>query len=284
MASLSLWVDESVKGGFLVVGGVMAKWDLVPSIVTGWREVKASFGLPPEAEIKWTLGEKHPTRKALGSRINDLRKKVTDFVAGRNELSCIAAVMVERRKTPRENGRSQEDNERVRDFYCEGLKYLIQRAAEEVVEKEKQKEKRDCVVVCDRPGLGKKWFRDKTLRRGQGAVEKTYEEWYRNGVSPGPGEQYYDGPLADIGFHPSVLIGDATYHDMLQIADVVAGVTREWVDAVRNNLTRSRKVDYFKAVSVRFRKRHGHATFFGGGFVLHPPDDNLWTSLKQSLR
>jgi hypothetical protein len=166
----------------------------------------------------------------------------------------------------------------VRDFYCEGLKYLIQRVAEEVVEAKLQ----DCVVVCDTPELGTKPFDLGAIRRGPRAVEKTYGDWYRHGVSVGPGRKHHGGPLADIGFHPSILIGDATYHDMLQIADVVAGVTREWVVAVRDNRANSWEVDCFKAVSVRFRTRHGNPDFFGDGFVLWPWDNELWTSLQRA--
>jgi hypothetical protein len=276
MGSLSVWVDESEKGNILVVAGVLAAWDAVLSIVKDWRsKVKAALGLPPEAEIKWTP---HKTlKRALeqgGKTTKDLHEKAIDFVASRDDLTCVAVVMVERRK------KSSQQKANVRDFYCEGLKYLIQRAAEEVVEAKL----RSCVVVRDRPELGKKYLEQGTIRRGSGAVEKAYRGWYLDGVGVGPGKKYHRGPLADIGFHPSVLIGDATYHDMLQIADVVAGVTRGWVDAVRANRASPWEVKCFKDVSVRFRRRHGAPDFFGDGFVLWPWENELWTSLQRSVR
>jgi hypothetical protein len=283
MGSLSVWVDESEKGNILVVAGVLADWTKVPSIVNCWRKVKADLGLPPEAEIKWNLPSGHPSRQLLeqsGKTIKDLRFKVTDFVAGRDDLSCIAIVMLEKRRNIWLWRTWLWPKASVRDFYCEGLKYLIQRAAEEVVEAKLQ----DCVVVCDTPELGTKLFTLGAIRRGPRAVEKTYGDWYRHGVSVGPGRKHHGGPLADIGFHPSILIGDATYHDMLQIADVVAGVTREWVDAIRSNRASSWEVDRFKAVGVRFRRRHGNPDFFGDGLVLWPLDNELWTLLQQSVR
>jgi hypothetical protein len=255
----------------------------VPSIVNGWRKVKAELGLPPEAEIKWNLPSGHPARRALeqGKRATkDLCVKATDFVAQRDDLSCIAVVMLEQRRDISFWRKWRWSKASVRDFYCEGLKYLIQRAAEEVVEAKLQ----DCVIVCDTPELGTKPFALGAIRRGPGAVEEAYRDWYRHGVSVGPGREHHDGPLANIGFHPSVLIGDATYHDMLQIADVVAGVTREWVDAVRANRASSWEVDRFKAVSVRFRRRHGNPDFFGDGFALWPRQNELWTSLQRSVR
>jgi len=282
MSSLSVWVDESEKGDILVVAGVLAAWDAVPRVVENWRTLKASLGLPPEAEIKWNLPSGHPTRQALdrgGRTTRDLCIEATDFVAGQNDLSCIAIVMLDQRNIPfwREWLWSKAS---VRDFYCEGLKYLIQRVAEEVVEVGHQA----CVVVCDTPELGTKPFESGTIKRGIGAMESTYAKWYQSGVGVGPGKQYHEGPLADIGFHPSVLIGDATYHDMLQIADVVAGVTREWVDAVRANRVGSWEVDRLKGISVRFRRRHGNPEFFGDGFVLWPRQEQLWIALQQSVR
>jgi hypothetical protein len=282
MGSLSVWVDESEKGDILVVAGVLADWAAVPKIVRDWRQVKAGLGLPPEAEVKWNLPSGHPTRQALerGRRTTkDLCVKATDFIAGRHDLTCVAVVMLEQRNIPLWK-KLFWSKASVRDFYCEGLKYLIQRVAEEVVEAKLQ----DCIVVCDTPELGTKSFASGAIRRGPRAVEKTYGDWYRHGVSVGPGRKHHGGPLADIGFHPSILIGDATYHDMLQIADVVAGVTREWVVAVRDNRANSWEVDCFKAVSVRFRTRHGNPDFFGDGFVLWPWDNELWTSLQRSVR
>jgi len=281
MSSLSVWVDESEKDKILVVACVLAEWAAVPNIVKGWREVKVQLKLPPEAEIKWNLPHEHPTRQTLeqnGKTTKDLRAEAVEFVKNRDDFTCIAAAMLEQRKDTL-FWRKLWPKASVRDFYCEGLKYLIQRAAEEVVEAELQ----DCVVVCDTPELGTKPFVFRAIRRGREAVKKAYQDWCRNGVGVGPGREHHDGPLTDIGFHPSILIGDATYHDMLQIADIIAGVTREWVEAVCMRHTNSWEVHLFKAVSVRFRRRHGTPDFFGDGFVLWPPKKDCWDRLKKSL-
>jgi hypothetical protein len=282
MCSLSVWVDESEKGDILVVAGVFAAWAAVPSIVNGWRRVKGELGLPTEAEIKWNLPREHSARQALeqvGRTIQELRVKATDFIAGRDDLTCVAVVMLDQRVVSFWR-KVLWHKASVRDFYCEGLKYLIQRAAEEVAEAALQ----NCVVVCDTPELGEKRFALGTIRRGSGAVQVEYQKWYQQGVGVGPSKQHHQGPLAGVGFHPSVLIGDATYHDMLQIADVVAGVTREWVDAVRHSRANSWELGRLKAVSVRFRRRHGYPDFFGDGFILWPPQNDLWTQLQLSVR
>jgi hypothetical protein len=281
MSQLSVWVDESEKGDMLVVAGVLVNFEVVPCIIRDWRQMKSGLGLLGDAEVKWNLPSKHPTRQALeqqGKRTKDLCDEAANFVARRDDLTCAAVVMLEQRRDLR-FWKKIWPKASVRDFYCEGLKYLIQRAAEEVVEAKLQ----GCVVICDTPELGKKPFDRGTIRRGPGAVEQTYRDWYYSGVGVGPGKRDHEGPLAKIGFHPSVLTGDATYHDMLQIADVIAGLTREWVDAVRAKRPSSWEVDLFKVVSVHFRSRHGNPRFFGDGFVLWPRQNELWASLQQSV-
>jgi len=127
MASLSVWVDESEKSDILVVAGVLAAWAAVPSIVRDWRTVKAGLGLPPEAEIKWNLPSGHPTRQALergGRTTKDLCVKMTNFIAERDDLTCVAVVMLEQRNISWWK-KFMWSKASVRDFYCQGLKYLI---------------------------------------------------------------------------------------------------------------------------------------------------------------
>jgi hypothetical protein len=281
MGSLSVWIDESGKGDMLVVAGVLCDWDAVPGIVNEWRNVKTAVGLPREVEVKWNVPERHSTREAL-TRVQrtskELREQAVKFVTGRYDLTFIAVVMLEYRDLSFWRDRVWRKAS-VQDFYCEGLKYLVQRVAQEVVEARFQ----SCAIICDTPELGRESFTFRAIRRGSTAVEKTYQDWYRSGAGRGPGGQHKVVPLCEIGFHPSVLIRDATYYDMLQIADVEAGVTREWVGAARENRETSWKVECFKAISGRFRSRHGTPGLFGDGFVLWPSNPGLWEQLKRSL-
>jgi len=283
MDSLSVWIDESEKGEFLVVAGVLVPWDSVPSIVRGWRDLKEDFGLSRDAEIKWNVPSDHPTRmkiEELGKKTKDLLNDASDFITQQDELVCVSIAMAEKRADVSFWKKYIWSQASVRDFFCEGLKYLLQRVAEEVV----LVKACSCVVICDTPELGKKAFTSGSIRRGRKAVEESCRDWYRNGVSVGPGKKHHDGPLEEIGFHPSILIGDATYHDMLQIADIVAGVTRAWIINVRDGCTNSWEVDRFKVVSSRFRRRYGSPKFFGDGFVLWPWDNQLWEKLQISIR
>lgn len=271
---LSIWIDESEKGRCLAVGGILADWNDVPVLVEGWRSMKTSLGLPENAEIKWNLPSKHPTRvklKQSGHSSRTASEKAVQFLAD-SRVRLIVVVMFDERQD-----RSKAS---ARDFYCEGLKYVLQRAAEEAAEIGAS----NCVVICDTPGLGDKTLRRGSIRRGRKAVEEAYAEWYVRGVDVGPGRQQHSGPLKHAGFHPSILLADATYHDMLQMADVAVGATRDWVTGVRNGRPDVWVTQQVRTLSPRFRAKHGNPEFWGDGLVLWPWQNQLWDALKESLK
>lgn len=279
MTDLSLWVDESEKSGMLAVGGVLVKWASTVGIVQQWRQMKQSFGLKPDDEVKWNLPSGHPTRAALEAHhytSRDLSTKSVDHIA-QMELICLVALMVEQRQI----GWWKQVwlKASIRDFYCEGLKYVVQRAAEEVAAVKAT----GCVVVCDTPELGKKEFHYGSIRRGSRAVEDACKEWYQKGVGVGPGRVHYQGPLEKIGFHPSILIADATYHDMLQLADVVVGLTMDWVATIKSGKHDPRIIQQMKTLCQKLRARHGSPRFWGDGLVIWPWQNELWERLKASL-
>jgi hypothetical protein len=282
MGMLSLWVDESEKGSLLAVGGVLVEWDAVLGIIQQWHQMKVELGLDPHAEVKWNLPQGHPTRKRLESQARttrDLAEKAIQTIVS-TEIYCIVAVMFDLRQLAW--WKRIWSKASVRDFYCEGLRYVLQRAAEEVVERQAS----GCVVVCDTPGLGKDRFVSGSIRRGPKALEEAYAKWYVAGVEVGPGWRHHHGALKEIGFHPSALVSDATFHDMLQIADVVVGITRDWVVSVEERKSEAWLVEQMKALSQRFRSRHGYGVppFWGDGLILWPHQDILYQHLQQSLK
>jgi len=243
----------------------------------------AGFGLPEDVEIKWSLSEKHPTRlllDKLGKSTKDLAEASISFIQKREDITCLAAVMTECRSVPiwRKviwSGAS------VRDFYCEGLRYVLQRVAEEVeLESISQ-----TTIVLDTPSLGKAKFSRGTIERGTRGVFERYRDWYASGVGPGPSRAISQKPLQDLGFDPAVLVSAASYHDLLQVADVVVGCTTSWVKDIVRGARSSFATELTKQLSANFRNRYpsaGH--FFGDGFVLWPMDLPLWTNLQHSLR
>lgn len=277
---LSVWIDESEKGDLLVLGALIASWEQVPEVVAGWRAVKRRYGLAADVEVKWNLPSDHETRNAIeenGLSTRALSEALIEFIASTN-TRCIAVAMTDKRELSswRELLWPKAS---VLDFYCEGLRYILQRVALERVSSDAD----DCVVVCDTPQLGRRFFQFSSIRRGSVAVQDAYKIWHRAGLGSDRGRQHNNEALADLDFHPSILIGDATYHDMLQLADIVTGATREWVDTVRKGRQVGWEVDQFRALSRKFRQREGYESFFGPGFILWPRDPDLWRELQESL-
>lgn len=279
MSGLSFWVDESEKGDLLAVGGILIATDEVPGTIKKWRDVKTQNGLDPTDEIKWNLPQGHPTRSALEARnrtTRELLQMVIEFIAQQDALTCVVAVMFDTRNLSW--WRKWWPGASARDFYCEGMKYLLQRVAEECLERNKAW----CVVICDKPELGRESFIYSSIRRGSLAAEEAYRDWYENGVGTGPGGRY-QGPLSKLCFHPSLLSAHAKFHDMLQIADVVVGVTRKWVASVKEGRCDSWVIQQIKRLQPRFRQRYGRPGFWGDGLILWPCPDTLWKELKSSL-
>lgn len=280
MSELGLWMDESDRGQMLFVGGILLEWEKIADVVHRWRQMKKDLGLHPDLEVKWNIPSDSRTRKNLesaGITPRTLSEKAIDFIAS-TDMKCIVIAMIEHRQLSLWK-KFIWQKASIRDFYCEGFKYLLQRAAEEVVECGYK----GCTIVCDTPELGRKKFEKSSIRRGPQAVHQAYQEWYKNGVGVGPGKQYHRSSLDQINFHPSVLIGDATYHDMLQIADMVVGATGSWIASVKNESLEEWVRECMKALSNKFRARHGSPDFWGDGLVLWPMDNKLWESLKKSL-
>jgi hypothetical protein len=281
MSMLSLWVDESDRGSLLAVGGLLIKWDIVLKIIHGWRAMKKNLGLDQSAEVKWNLPKDHETRKNLessGKKTRGLAEEAINYLSSLDEATLIVSVMLEQRK--KELWKKFFNKVSVRDFYCEGFRFLLQRAAEEV----KETSSSGCIVVCDTPELGKVSFEFRKLRRGKKAVEKEYSKWFmEQGVDVGPSRLHHKGALKDAGFHPSFLIGDATYHDMLQMADIIVGAISDWVNSIRVDQPDQWMINQVKKLSSKFRAKHGQPSFWGDGLILWPSQNELWDKLKRSL-
>ncbi|MGB9877858.1 MAG: hypothetical protein ACPLPS_08835, partial [bacterium] len=75
------------------------------------------------------------------------------------------------------------------------------------------------------------------------------------------------------------------YHDVLQIADIVVGVVRYWVEKVsKDEPLPPRFKKNLVALTKRFRRGHVPDSIFGDGLIIHPPEWDLWPKLKESIR
>lgn len=288
---LVLFVDESEQGRFLGVGGYFTQLGALLDLERGWRQMKARVGLGEDDEIKWTLPVDHPTRNkltGLNRTTKELHEEAITYIAA-NDLTIVVVVMVEQRKKPW-YGALLRKRLTPRDFYCEGLRYVLQRMGEEALlnPQPSNGSKLPLLCVVDRPGLPKEprgrvrsMLASTTIRLGEKAALDGYQVGFFQGPGEGPARRG-NVPLKNLDFHSGLLMSGGSHSDALQIADVIVGCATSWVADTDVGRASSWLVDCMKQIVPRFRG--GAINMFRDGFVIWPWENQLWGALQTSLR
>jgi hypothetical protein len=276
----ALYLDESEQGAFLGVGGFYADLSHVSQMEAAWRQMKVNdLGLDADDELKWNLPEGHPTRRKLDASGRGGRQRNEAMIDTLTSLplTFVCAVM----RDTRSPGWQRITGPRsARDFYCEGLRYVLQRFGEEAHTRAGNE---PCLCVVDRPeGLTRinlPWSSTRWLEHGL----KAAHEMYRNvmGQGPGRGPQGEVRPLRQARFASGLLVGHASHDDFLQMADCVSGAVTSLVKDSADGPASDWLVGLVRAMVPRFRG--GRAEMFGNGLVVWPMDPDLWNSLRRRL-
>lgn len=277
------WFDESERSDILALGGFFAPINDMGSLVSDWRKMKASMGLDLWAEVKWKLPENHRTRRQLeaaGYTTRELSEEAVKTIMDKTNITSLVAIMIESRREETKHMIKRRFNMRpsVRDFYCEALQYLLQRLAEEAEERNWG----GCIVFCDNPGLGKKKLRMGKLWRESTAHYKKYKNCYESGPGTGPGRRLSNKSLSALGFYPSLVVADATFDDMLQIADVIVGCIADWVSCIAKDKEDAWLQELVAQLMRILRNKHGSPKFWGDGLVLWPRNE-LWHKARKAV-
>jgi len=275
------FVDESEKqnSGYVVVGGFYTTLKTLKSIYLGWTRIKSKFHLEPQDELKWNLPSKHPTRQKLDKmrrKTIEVNKEAINFIANNHDLTCLAVANFEKRNKFKIDWRKLlKKRPEPRDFYCESLRYSLQRLEDDV----KTFNIRYIFVIVDTPSLGKENIKTKSIIVGTNAAYRCYSQFFYKGL-----DFTGNNPLKDVGFYNSLLVSNASFNDFLQIADFIVGCTASWIESVITGNKRNLVVPLMKSLKRRFRCKHGNPGMFGDGFVLWPKDPDLWSRLIHSLQ
>jgi len=277
----ALNVDESEQGELLGVGGFYAALPHLPRIEAAWREMKTrDLGLDANDELKWNLPDNHPTRLKLhaSGRSGPLRNELMVDTLTSLPVTLVCVVM----RDTRNPGWQQIIGRRhARDFYCEGLRYVLQRAGDEAQAHAGGGEPWFCVV--DRPGgltqIGLHWHSTRWLDRGLKAAHEMYRELMDHGAGQGPGGVV--PPLRQLGFASGLLVGHASHDDFLQMADCVSGAVTSLVKDVMDGTASDWLVARVRAMVPAFRG--GRGVMFGNGLVVWPMAPILWNALRARL-
>jgi len=285
----ALYVDESEQGDLLAVGGFYADLRDLPRIEAAWRDMKSTqLGLDGDDELKWSLPEGHPTRKKLDAAgmAGRMRNEAMIGVLRELPITLVCAVMRENRGS---GWLSVIGRRSVRDFYCEGLRYVLQRFGDEA---QGRGDEEPWLCVVDKPeGLHRMvaQFHGTTIRppwRSASLLEhesKAAHALYRTAMCGGPGNgpRGQVPPLRQIAFISGLLMGHGSHDDLLQVADCVVGVTGSCVKSISSGNASDWRVDQLRALVPKFRG--GRSGMFRDGFMLWPQERDLWSALKNRL-
>jgi hypothetical protein len=276
----SLYADECQQGVFLGIGGFYAGIADLPRIEAAWRDMKVRvLGLDPDDELKWNLPEDHPTRRKLNGsgRGGPIRNEAMVAVVAAQPVTLVCAVMSDVRSPWWRQFTGQRS---VRDFYCEGLKYVLQRLGDEAYARPTGE---PSLCVVDRPaGLTKLetyWRSTRWLEHGLKAAHQLYRRVMTDGPGRGPRGQV--ASLRQAGFASGLLVGYASHDDLLQVADCVIGAVTSLVRDTSDGRASDWLVGLVRSLVPKFRG--AGAEMFGNGFVLWPPQIPLWNSLQARL-
>jgi len=291
-----LVLDESERGEFLAVGGLIVPTGRACDLEAEWRQLKANCGLSAELPLKWAPPRESVARlRAGGLNVDDIRRSVCQWVGRRSDILALAMVHEERRRGLLRPGRGG-----VRDFYATGVAFAVQRFAEVVADPKFAD--RPHVVVLDsiawsRGRRSPLWDNRITrfhvqlmwgskrqaivpwMAKGHKALLESYGEWHRRGFS-----DVKIPPLEQRGFVSSFLEAQGDRMDMLQIADCVCGCAAELFFSVASGQPFPVARECMRTLLPVFCRMTGFGTdVWGDGIVLYPPNDELWWRVRRLL-
>lgn len=229
-----LHLDESIKDPYIGVGGLICKQDDIADLEERWGDVKERMGLSRTDELKWSLGQNHPSRLAVQGTPWDLQSArapaMVEAIAAM-PVTALCDVLVDRRNLP---GRGQLD------FYRHALNWLLGRFAMFLQRVRGASSDGPHFVIVDQPPIPQDVAPGSSLRdspsygwigRRHRIAFDVYTDAYEVGFStyanPPP-------PLRALGLYPSLVVSHADVNPLLQMADVVVGATTQ---CISENLT-----------------------------------------------
>lgn len=229
----TLFLDESYQDGLLVVGGFIIPNAFIHDLDVDWDWLKTGkFEVPTSLEIKSTYGRGDINRKLLDEAGWTQRFRVPAMleVISQLPIMILADVIVDGRV-----GACPQD------WQIDGLRWCIRRFA-------------NCVpgtwspefgyrrVVHDMPqkppiANGRKMSPAKTellSATATTAFNRVYKEMWQVGETF-PNRADRGIALNSLGFEPSIAFGQASSTNALQVADVICGTVRQYVNYVTNS-------------------------------------------------
>lgn len=227
----TFFVDESVQGSFLGVGGYIVENAAIVEVERAWATLKETvFGADPYSDFKWNMQPTHAARRAAEARGFSGRERarvIADFLH-RQPIKIIVNVLWDMRTVRASGGPTTRTPV---DLYRRALSGLLDRWINELAHSAAARLPGPNLLVLDFPPVPSDYPSDvrfSYLARREMVAFDLYREVYRDGLKYGTVTL---PPLKDLRGHSSPLLGHASANLALQIADCVVGIVTGMVRA-----------------------------------------------------
>jgi hypothetical protein len=258
----------------LVIGGYAIPRDKVQVLLKKVQEIKLKYGLDPHCPVKWNVRDLDRALVAHGlsnqkeillAQSNALRTDLLDALTENGGTILVSAIQAYSNKK-QVLGKTKED------LVSYSFGNLLMRAG--LFCKEKAGGRR-VDTLLDWP---------EGNRRTPFAAE--YHTGWRHGRSGSEvtGVKYQCGPLADLTFAPGPVFGGTDFEPRLQLADLVVGAAREFINFALGKA----KEDAFGVQCFKSLVPHLYQTpegqILGKGVTVSPTREELSTAVLAGLK
>jgi len=222
-----------------VFGGFSIPYDSIIILKDNIIELKKKYGIPAHLPIKWNFKDNSMKKiylEVLGKglyeevvkRSEPIREEVLQII-NQDALDIQVLVCCTYKDLVTKGSR---------DFFLECFANYLQRVGLDL----RYGIAGDAQVVIDTP-----------TEKRQNEMFNMFSEAYYNGVDD-RGNKYYSGSLRKYRIYPTLLAGSDLNSDELQVADMLAGATKDFLNWVKYGKEEERVKKFYPYVIKKFRK------------------------------
>jgi hypothetical protein len=260
---------DSVIPDILIFGGLIIEPTQETSLKKSVEQIKKKYCGYDRAPIKWNMRDLENLYKSqnmedlyrdLFAKSQDWRMEIFDQIAN-TECSVLVSCL-EGYSADRAVLKDKKDDLTGMVFSNALMRYALH-----VQEKKPQ----SAGIVLDWPDKGK-----------PATFDREYASAYSRGHTADKSVKYTSGALESLNFSDSAYYANMNHSTMLQIADLVVGATREFLDHCIKDKKATQGVTCTKQIASRFRG--APAKIFGRGIIVPSGNDQLSTRVKNGIK
>lgn len=260
---------DSVIPDILIFGGLIIGSAEEAALKKSVEQIKKKHCGYERAPIKWNMRDLESLYKVQGmeslyddlfSKCQDWRREIFDLIA---ETECTVLVsFLEGYSADRAVLKDKKDALTGMVFSNALMRYALH---------VKDTKPQSAGIVLDWPDKGK-----------PGTFDKEYASAYYMGMTADKSVKYTSGPLAALNFNDSAYYANMNHSTMLQVADLIVGAAREFLDQCIKDKKATQGLSCTKRIASRFRGAPGK--IFGYGMVVPSRNTELSEKVKRGIK